>query len=57
MSSGGFWKGRRKSRQIPGPCLRTEKCLEHEGNVDTNYNWNSYNSPQELEKGTLLTGD
>ena len=33
--------------QILGPCQRTEKTVEYEGQSDTNCSWFTWNCPQE----------
>ena len=40
-----------KERQIPRPCQRTKKVMEHEDNVDANCNWCTLSDPQKLGKG------
>ena len=35
-------------KQVPRPCLRTEKTAEHESDGDTNYNWCSWYCPQRI---------
>ena len=37
---------KQKDRQIPGPCQKTEKTLDYEGESDTNCCWCPWNSPQ-----------
>ena len=41
-------KGKRKNRQIPEPCERTEKAVEDEINDDTNCNWRTWIGPKKL---------
>ena len=43
-------KRKRKERQILGPCQRTKKTVEHEGDDDSNYRWSPSNGPKKLEK-------
>ena len=39
--------GDNSQRQIPGPCLRAEKAMEHERDSDTNFSSCPWNSSQE----------
>ena len=41
-------KRKQKDRQILGPCLRTKKIMEHEGDSDTNCSWCVWNGPLRL---------
>ena len=43
-------KRKRKTEQIPGPCLNIEQVLEHEGDSDTRHNWSLWNSAEESRK-------
>ena len=61
MPSWGFCHSRRvqneikekwKDRQILGPCLRTEKVMEHEGHGNINCSWGIQNGPQQLRQAT-----
>ena len=39
-----------KDRHILGPCERTKKTVEHEGDSDTNSSWCTWNGSQRLGK-------
>ena len=43
-------KNQRKhqKRQVPRPCQRTEKAVEHNDDSDTNHDWLTLNGPQRL---------
>ena len=36
---------KRKDTQIPGPCQRTEKAVEHSHDSVTNRTWHTWNIP------------
>ena len=44
-------KTKQKNRQILGPCLRTKKAVEHEGDSDTNCNWELGTVPKCSKRG------
>ena len=39
-----------KNKLILGPCLITEKAVEHERDSDTNFSWFTWNSPENFGK-------
>ena len=41
-----------ENEQILGPCLKTEKTVEHEGQDNTNSSWSAMNSPQRSGEGS-----
>ena len=41
---------KRKERQVPVSCPRTEKAVEQEGHGDTSYYWRAWNGPERLVK-------
>ena len=41
---------RLKAGKIPGPCQRIEKVVEHQGDSDTEFNWNFWNNPKNVGK-------
>ena len=41
---------KRKDRQILGPCQRTEKTVEHEGEGRADCDWDLWNNPQRVGK-------
>ena len=47
----------KRETQVLGPCLRMKKAVEHEGDYDTNYDWQTWNGPQMLGKGTGRIGN
>ena len=48
-------KGSKKIAKILGPCQRTKKAEEHEGDGDTNFSWCAWNGHQMLEKRTGIS--
>ena len=51
-------RDREREKEIPRPCSRTKKkTMEHDGDVDTNYNWCTWNNPQRIGKGTAKLGN
>ena len=48
---------KRKERQVLGPCQKTKKAVEHEGDVDTSCNWHTWDGPQRLVKGVGRVGN
>ena len=46
-----------KKRQVPGPCQRTKKAVEHECDGDTSCNWHTWNCPQRLGKEVERVGN
>ena len=49
-------QGQQKDKQILGSCQRAEKPVEHEGDIDTNYSWCTWDNFQRLRKKTGGTG-
>ena len=43
---------KQKERQVFGPCERTKKPMEHEGDGGAICHWCSWNNPQRLGKRT-----
>ena len=48
---------KQKQRQVLGPCQRTKKSVEHEGDSDTSYKRYTWNSPQMIRKGAGRVGN
>ena len=48
---------KRKERLVLGPCLRTKKATEHEGDGDTNCHWQTWNVLQKIGQWAGRTGN
>ena len=46
-----------KDKQVPRPCSRNKKAVEHEGEGDTNYNGRTGNDYQRLGTGVGRFGN